>query len=414
MKIQSVNLRNGLRVIVAPRRTHPVVSCMIWYRVGSRNEGRGETGLSHFLEHMMFKGTRRLRKGEIDRVTAQLGGSNNAFTNTDHTAYYFNFSSDRWLTALDIEADRMRGCLLDGKEFEAEKQVVIEELRMGKDDPWRDLYQEVQSAAYQVHPYHHPVIGWEEEIGKLSRERMQRYYDRHYAPARAVLVLVGDLDAASAIREVRKRFEKIRHAPSADETPILAEPSQKSERRVVLYRATQLPRLAIAYPTCRVGEPEDYALDLISAILSYGKCSRLYRRLVKTGLATHATTENDTRLDPGLFWAGAEVAHGKSKEKAERILTEELESRLVSSPVTAFELQKAKRVLRSSFLFQQESIAELAERIGRWEMHGGYRELGSYLARIERVTARQVQQVARKYFRSDARCVGWSMPRGRS
>lgn len=408
--IREFRLKNGLKLLVSERHSHPVVCCMIWYRVGSRNEGRGETGVSHFLEHMMFKGTKRFRKGEIDRVSAQLGGSNNAFTNTDYTGYYFNFASDRWQVALDIEASRMRGCLLDEKEFLAEKKVVFEELKMGKDDPWRDLYQEVQSTAFMVHPYHHPVIGWESDLESLSRERMKSYYEKHYAPNHAVLVVAGDVKAGEVFREVQKRFGKIPAQQLSEQTAIAPEPEQRGEKRIILKRPIQSHRLAIAYRTCRIGEPDDYALDLISILLSHGKSGRLYRKLVRSGLALHASAENDSRIDPGLFWVGAELAEGKSSQKLEQSILEELELRLTRELLSSEELKKLKRIVASGFFFQQETASDIAEKLGRFEIQAKASLLNHYVEKIEKVTAARIREVAQRYFREDNRTIGHAQP----
>ncbi len=172
---------------------------MLWYRVGARNETEKEAGVSHFLEHMMFKGSARYGKGDIDRITTTLGGTNNAFTTADHTAYWFEFASDRWESALEIEADRMRALLLDPAEFEAEKQVVLEELAQGEDDPWRVLSQEVQSALFPRHPYRRPVIGYADTLKALSVAEMRDYYERFYHPGNAVLVVSGDIEPARAL-----------------------------------------------------------------------------------------------------------------------------------------------------------------------------------------------------------------------
>ena len=171
---------------------------MLWYRVGARNETEREAGVSHFLEHMMFKGSARFGKGEVDRLTTTLGGSNNAFTTADHTAYWFEFASDRWERALEIEADRMRGLLLDPSEFAAEKAVVLEELAMGEDDPWRNLSQQVQMSLFPRHPYRRPVIGFADTLRALEVERMRDYYRRFYHPANAILVVCGDIDPEAA------------------------------------------------------------------------------------------------------------------------------------------------------------------------------------------------------------------------
>src|SRR5882672_6498030 len=199
-------LDNGLVVLTKEVHTSPIVTTMIWYRVGSRNEEIGHTGKSHFLEHMLFKGTNRFKKGEIDLLTLKNGGSNNAFTSHDFTAYYFNFASDRWNIALEIEADRMVNCVFDPDEFEAEKKVVIEELKGGLDSPWGLLIQEVNAAAYKVHPYRNPVIGWLQDVERATAEEQQAYYHRNYQPNNAILSIAGDIDSDRVLDEVASRF----------------------------------------------------------------------------------------------------------------------------------------------------------------------------------------------------------------
>lgn len=208
-QIQEHKLSNGMQVLLLERHLDPVVAVMLWYRVGGRNETEKEAGVSHFLEHMMFKGAARYGKGMVDRVTTTLGGTNNAFTSADHTAYWFEFASDRWEAALEIEADRMRGLLLDRAEFEAEKQVVLEELGQGEDDPWRVLSQEVQAAVFPRHPYQRPVIGYTETLKALTVDEMRAYYERFYHPGNAILVLAGDLDPDRALAIAERHFGSI-------------------------------------------------------------------------------------------------------------------------------------------------------------------------------------------------------------
>src|SRR5437868_12863914 len=195
-------LDNGLVVLTKEVHTSPIVTSMIWYRVGSRNEELGQTGKSHFLEHMLFKGTDRFKKGQIDLITLKNGGGNNAFTSHDFTAYYFNFASDRWDIALEIEADRMVSCSFDPEEFEAEKKVVIEELKTGLDSPWGLLMQEPDAAAYKNHPYRNPIVGWLQDVESASAAEQQSYYRRYYHPNNAVLVLVGDCATARVVEDV--------------------------------------------------------------------------------------------------------------------------------------------------------------------------------------------------------------------
>jgi len=235
-------LDNGLVVLTKELHTSPIVTSMIWYRVGSRNEELGQTGKSHFLEHMLFKGTHRFKKGQIDLLTLKNGGSNNAFTSQDFTAYYFNFASDRWNIALEIEADRMVNCNFDPEEFEAEKKVVIEELKGGLDSPWGLLMQEVNAAAYKVHPYRNPIIGWLSDVERATAEEQQAYYQRNYQPNNAILSIAGDFDTDRVLDEIARQFGNI---PSGTRSELVSinEPVQKGEKRILVRWRSRVPRI---------------------------------------------------------------------------------------------------------------------------------------------------------------------------
>src|SRR5215471_3602448 len=219
-------LDNGLVVLTKEVHTSPIVTSMIWYRVGSRNEELGQTGKSHFLEHMLFKGTDRFKKGEIDLITLKNGGGNNAFTSHDFTAYYFNFASDRWEIALEIEADRMVNCAFEPEEFEAEKKVVIEELKTGLDSPWGLLLQEEEATAYKVHPYRNPIVGWLQDVERATAKEQQAYYRRFYHPNNATLVLAGDFDTEQVLQKVNTAFGSTPAGPAQDPM-VLVETEQR-------------------------------------------------------------------------------------------------------------------------------------------------------------------------------------------
>src|SRR5262245_39311555 len=208
-EVRRTVLDNGLVVLTKESHTSPIVTSMIWYRVGSRNEELGHTGKSHFLEHMLFKGTDRFKKGEIDLITLKNGGGNNAFTSHDFTAYYFNFASDRWEIALEIESDRMVNCTFHADEFEAEKRVVIEELKTSLDSPWGLLMQDMEAAAFKVHPYRNPVVGWLQDVERATVEQQQAYYRRYYQPSNATLVLAGDFDTDAVLGKVSHAFASV-------------------------------------------------------------------------------------------------------------------------------------------------------------------------------------------------------------
>lgn len=411
--IHEHRLRNGLRVLIAERHHDPVVAVTLWYGVGSVDEPEELAGVSHFLEHMMFKGSRRFAKGEVDLVTTVLGGNNNAFTTPDHTAYWFEFASDRWRKALEIEADRMEHLTLDPEEFEAEKAVVLEELSMGRDDPWRRLSDAVAEALFGRHPYRRPVIGYADTVERMERGTMLAFYRRHYHPANAVLVLAGDLRPGSALREVRARFGGIR-APADGSARSYRVPCQPpvGEHRLRLEWDDGSRRLCIAWPTTRVGTPEDDALDLIAGLLTAGRLSRLHRRLViDEGLASNVSTSNDTRVEGGAFWLYAECADGVAPEELERALDEEF-ARLREELVRRRELERAKAILIATDAYESETASDLAEDLGEFAIDADWRLAVTGCDRLRAVTAGQVRDVARRLLGRERRVIGWSLPRG--
>ncbi len=415
-EVRDIELDNGFRALLVERHNLPVVASTLWYQVGSRDERTGETGLSHFLEHMMFKGTERYAKGEIDQLTSVLGGSNNAFTSQDVTAYYFALAADRWETALEIEASRMTGCLLEPTEFEAEKSVVLEELAMGEDDPWHALYHAIEGTTFAVHPYHHPIIGWREDLERLQVGGMRSYYERNYGPNRAFLVAVGDFDMKSTEARIRELFGPVPRS-AEERAPVLAEPAQRGERRVVERFPVKgdIVRLAICFQTCRMGERDDFVLDIMSHVLGGSKTSRLYRRLVlEEQIATGVWVSNEVRLDPGLFSISIELREGESPERAETMVREELEQ-IQARGATAVELRRARTQLRSAYLFEEETVLDVALRLGRFESvsQRGYRVLDDALEQYASVTSAELKRVARAYFAEDRWNVAWLLPEGR-
>jgi zinc protease len=404
-------LENGLKVFLIQVKELPVVSHWIWYSVGARDERSGETGVSHFLEHMMFKGTRKYPKGSIDLITARLGGNNNAFTSNDYTAYYFNLKSDRFVEAMKIEASRMRGCLLDPIEFDLEKKVVLEELQRGEDDPWQNLFQGVESASYMVHPYRHPVIGWREDIERLTLDGMRDYYRRHYSPDRANLVLAGDFNKKEALDLVEKHFGKIPPGGNPREE-VLHEPRQKGEKRVIIRSPAKIPRFGVAWQGCSVNDDDDVLLDVVNCLLSLGKSSRLYQNLVKgKELASFAQSYNESRMDAGLFWMISEPKPGVDPKHLEEALFEEVERLKEEGPSVA-ELKRIKKAVLTSFYFQMETVSDQAQRVGQFEtiVQGGTKTLEAYPGKLQAVRPKQIKEVMRKYFEDDRRTIGWSLP----
>jgi len=406
-------LSNGMRVLIAERHADPVVAVMLWYRVGARNEREHEAGVSHFLEHMMFKGAERFGKGEIDSVTTMLGGSNNAFTSCDHTAYWFELAADRWETALEIEADRMRALALDPKEFAAEREVVLEELAMGLDDPWRRLSELVQSTLFLRHPYRRPVIGHADALKKLSVADMRDYWRRFYHPGNATLVLCGDVQPQEALRLARKHFDSIPVGASyAEADPFRpAETPEPGERRVEMTWDDQGKRLCMAWPTVAVGTPDDDTLDVISALLTAGRLSRLQRRLVfEDELATSVSVHSDTRVEGGVFWLFAECAQSTDLAEVERAIDEELE-RLATQKVSAKEINRVRSVLIASEAYENETATDFAERLGEYAVDADWRLAIEGLDRVLAVDPERVREVAARLLSRERRVVGRCTPK---
>ncbi|MBI4568406.1 MAG: insulinase family protein, partial [Planctomycetes bacterium] len=410
--VQEHVLKNGLKLLVLEKHNAPVVTTMVWYRAGSSDETvKGRTGIAHFTEHMMFKGTRSIAKGEIDAITLKRGGANNAFTSEDATAYYFNFASDRWEIALSIEADRMRNCAFVQKEFDAEKQVVIEELRRSLDDPWGRLDMECGRRAFAGTTYEHPVLGWQKDLEAVTRADMLKYYTPRYAPNNATIVVVGDVHAPKVIALVRQLFAGMpRVNLPARPAPEAAPPA--AAQRFTLEQETNTARVSVLVPTCRVGEPDDFALDILSGVLAGGKSSRLHQRLVeKDQTATFVHTTNDARRGPGVFWLQAEARPGVDPMRIEEAVWEEL-ARLEREGVAPREIAKVVHQIIAAEAHQQEITQGLANALGQREaVAGSWHYARDYVQNVSAVTAADVARVLSRYFRPDRAVTGWSVPK---
>lgn len=410
-RIFETTLENGLKILLLEEPKVPVVTVQVWYRVGSRNEVPGKTGLSHLLEHMMFKGTGKYGPKQFSRIVQRNGGQNNAFTSFDYTGYFENFAKDRVEVALELEADRMQNLLLDPKEIEAEKQVVLEERRLRtEDDPVDALGEEVLAAAFRTHPYRQPIIGFASDIEHLTREDLLSHYKTYYTPNNAVLVVAGDLKKEELLPKIRVHFEKIPRGP--DPPKVRAqEPEQRGERRVFLKKEAELPFVYMAYHVPNLVHPDAYALDVLEVILSGGRSSRLYRSLVYEKQLALFAGGSYLRVmrDPHLFYFYASVMPGKTAEEVEKALTEEIE-KLKKEPVSDRELEKAKNQLEAAFLLGQDSVFALASELARYEMAASWKLWGEYLAGVRAVTKEDLMRVAQTYLHEDNRTVGILMP----
>ncbi|WP_239993142.1 M16 family metallopeptidase [Candidatus Methylomirabilis limnetica] len=410
-RVKESALENGLKILLLEEHKAPVVTIHIWYRVGARNEQPGTTGLSHLLEHMMFKGTSKLGPGQFSRVIKRNGGRDNAFTSDDYTGYFETFASDRVELALELEADRMRGLLIDRKEAESERAVVMEERRLRtEDEPISALREVMGAAAFQVHPYRQPVVGWMSDIEKLDREDLVRHYNTYYVPNNAVLIVVGDFKSDELLPKIRQHFGAIPRG--ADPPAVRAiEPEQRGERRLVLKKEAELPFVFMGYHVPNLKHPDNFALEILAYILSGGKSARIYKSLVyEKQLALFAGGGYYREsIDPNLFPFYASVMPGKTAEEVEQALTAEIE-RVKNDPVPDRELQKAKNQIEAGFLFGQDSVFSLARQLAEYEIVAGWRAWEAYLPGIRAVTAADLQRVARLYLTPDHRTVAVLIP----
>jgi zinc protease len=410
--IRTETLPNGLRVYLKPIPNSDVVTTMVAYKVGSADEDLDNTGLSHYLEHLMFKGTDKIMPGDIDRQTLRNGGVNNANTSEDVTMYHFDFAADRWDAALEIEADRMRNLRIDAKhEFEQEKGAVVSELERDEDEPW-DLEQKAILPLLfgKTSPYGHPVIGQSEHVKAATASVIKAHYDRWYHPNNAALVVVGGFDADKAMAKIKELFGPI-PAGKLPERKTAETPKRQKPERLEFDSKFDVPRMLMGYNVVASGHPDFYALEVLDSVLSSGKTSRLYKKLVDgEAIATAISTNNSAGRYPGWFAVQVELLKSKDRAAAEKLVLQELQ-KLRDEPVSAAELQRVKQSLLASTVFNRESVHGLADSIARGVTINDLDYLKTYLPRILEVTAADVQRVAKKYLDPEQRVVVWSVPK---
>jgi zinc protease len=358
-------LANGLTVCLVANRQAPIVTTALWYRAGTRDEPPGHGGVAHFLEHMMFKGTARHGPGEIDRLTQALGGSNNAFTSHDATAYWFNFARDRWREALAIEADRMAGLALDPGEVASERQVILEEIAMYDAEPWDALGMAVEAALYPGHPYGRPVLGTREELAATGAEELAAFHRRRYRPDNAVLVVAGDLDDG-ALRAVEEAFGGLAGLEPLAPRPAPPEPAPLDRLVRVERRRGEVPRLLLALRGPAGGHPDHAAVRLLVTVLGSGRSCRLNRVFVDEGqLCVWAAADLAETVGSGPLSVSLELLPGVDPDEVEQLLLAELEALAGGAqPVSGDELERARRVLVADWVFAHERVHQQAVTAG--------------------------------------------------
>jgi zinc protease len=412
-EVETRTLDNGMKILVQEDHSIPNVALYTFYRVGSRNERPGTTGISHFFEHMMFNGAKKYGPGEFDRVMEAFGGHNNAYTSQNVTVYqdWFPSGSVSLEKILDMEADRIRDLSFDPKMIESERGVVASERRSSVENSnFGLLGEQLEAAAFTAHPYMWPVIGWMSDIESWKLEDLESHFKMGYAPNNATMVVVGDVTADEVFRLAAKHVGPI---GSREPPPKVAtvEPEQRGERRVVLRKPAQLPILMVAYHVARTDSPEYYPLQLVEQILFRGQSSRLYRRLVDADqLAISVRGGTSESFDPYLFELTIQPRAGVDPAGCEKALYEEL-GKLAAAPVAEAELTKAKNILLADFYQQMKTINGRGNTIGTYEVFfGDYRKLFVAEEDLKKITAADVQAVAAKYFGANNRTVATLVP----
>ncbi len=402
-------LNNGLKLIVREDNRAPVVVAQVWYKVGSSYEYSGITGISHVLEHMMFKGTRKFGPNEASRIISENGGRENAFTGRDYTAYFQQLEKSRLPVSFMIESDRMRNLLLKETEFEKELKVVMEERRLRTDDdPESRTYEEFNSIAFQNSAYRNPIIGWMDDLENLTLNDLKEWYRRWYAPNNATLVVVGDVDAQQVYKLAQSYFGAIKPSKLTHPKP-RGEAEQNGVRRVTVKAPAELPYLIMGYPTPVLNslKPEQrweaYALEVLSAVFSGGDSARFAKRLVREQqiAANAGAGYNLYSRAADMFLFDGTPAQGRTITELEQALHAEIK-RAQDEPVSAEELARIKAQVVAGRVYERDSTFAQAMQIGTLETVGlGWRVMDEYVERINAVTAEQVQQVARKYLTDD-------------
>jgi len=399
-------LKNGLKVVMVEDHTVPSICFSMVVRAGSRYERPGITGISHLFEHMMFNGSKNYAPTQFDKILEAGGGYSNAETGSDFTFYYEEFSPDLLDKVLDMEADRIRSLKIDSANLEQERGIVKEERRWSVDDNVQGkMYEDLYATAYVVHAYRTPIVGWMKDLDNITLRDARDYFRTYYAPNNITVIVVGAFDSRMFRPKMERKFGAISRQPAP--RPINdPEPPQLGERFAKLYKAAELPAVAIAYKTVGVSSPDYCPLDLLSVILSHGQSSRMYRRLVyEQQLAADVACGLDGRIDPGLFSLYVQMQPEKSVEDAESEIFKMLDE-IGRNGVSDQELRKAKNVAQKSYADELKTNAGIAARLARYEaVYGDYQKSFEMLNRYEMVGVADIQRVAQRYFSERMRSV---------
>jgi zinc protease len=419
-KTKRVKLDNGLTVVVRESKRVPVVSFWIWYHVGARNEPLGRTGISHWVEHMLFKGTPDYQPGEIFRTINKFGGTLNGFTSLDFTAYFETLPNTQLELAVSIEADRMQNAIFDPEEFEKERTVILSEREGNENNPGFHLREEMMGAAFRAHPYGQSVIGFESDLKAMTRDELYEHYRTYYTPRNSTVVVVGDVDVDEAVALVDRHFGKIDPGPEIPEVRI-AEPEQMAERRVVVRRPAPSKQMLVGWHSPEASHPDAPAMEVLDTLISGGKgiglgsgggmgrSSRLYRSLVASGLCSGAGSGYMLSIDPHLFSISATLLPDTTEEQVESTVFGQVRQ-LRDEPVPQEELDRAIKQIRAQFAYAGESVTHQAYWLGSMGTVAPEVDPDDFLERVAAVTPADVQRVANTYLKEGRFSLAWLIP----
>ena len=421
--MRQATLDNGLKILIQEEHTAPLASVWCWYRVGSKDERPGLTGVSHWVEHMNFRGTTNIPRDQVKGIIEQFGGSWNGYTWIDQTTYLETATKDALDRMLFIESERMANCLYHPDDCEAERTIIISELQGGENDPDQLLDQELTATAFKAHPYRHPTIGWISDLHTMTRDDLYGYYRRYYVPNNATLVIVGDVEPDDALRRVARCFGAI---PPGDALARVrtVEPEQTGERRLTIRNEGTTAYLKVGYHAPAIGDASFFPLLVLDAVLTGAKgmnlwssfrvpppqrSARLYRALVERGLASSVSGSLLPTAEPFLYTVSATATEGTPLAAVESVLIEQLEH-VRRDAITEAELVKAKAQLKARLVFESDSVTNIAHQLGYFETIADASVYAGLPARIAAVTLDQVATAASSVLQDANRTIGWFDP----
>ena len=408
--VKEYELSNGLKVLLKPRHGIPLVTFSIWYKVGSRNETDGIRGIAHFLEHMMFKGTEKYKKGEMLKVIQNLGGIFNAFTSNDETAYHETISPRFLENVIEIEADRMHNLLLNEKELNLERTVVLSELEGNLNYPVTYIDQELRKYAYTSSPYKHPVIGYIDDLKNINSKTMREFYNKYYNPNNSTIVLVGDFNEKNVLGLINKHFGSIKNnRDTILEDSISRDDLQKREKRFKIKRAGTYKLLELGYHITDAKDKWIYPLNILEEILIKGKYSRLNRAIVEKGLATEVSGGAEICKDPGLFYILVSLTPKAKHKEVEKIITDEI-NKLIKSPPKEDEINAAKNRIKASYLFNLDGTYNQVVNLGFFDAVSDWKQAISWPKDIESINNKDIEEAINLYFQKENRTIGYFDP----